>query len=551
MRPPKVESTRDGYLILNESEHQLLYFYYYNKVCALLLYSKDCFKSITMYQGGGHSKDDFDRSVALAAEAPEGRQEVPPHHSLLALIKSLVQLQAAAARGRRGLDGCSDGSQSYGTRFIMVVKALHQRLHGNPNTVRTLLARAAAAAAATSASGSVNVTATKEYLLHIASCRGLRVVVRALLQGGAKVNATVRPYRYYALKGVLLEGMAALHWAASRGHSGIVKDLLASGANKNAKVTHSGETALHLAARCGHHATVCVLLGAGVDPVTLSRSNLSPLDLAACNNHAITVRAFLYHGIDPNRANPLGYTALHQAAYHNAVDALEILIKAGGDVAAVARRGFTPLHVAAFSSSTTTAAADRDTESSRCQENDASRRRSAVLTLARHGGEVNALDASGSTPLRLARIYRREQSVADLLSVGGKMDSVGSFVSPNTAAHPDSSTTSDKNDPTAARMADEIVGNTADKAWKRRGWLTLFRTRVLESNNNSTSHNPSTSTGKSGRRRYIGGLVDDRRVKRKTSETGEGDLSDGFWEVVKRTVTVEGDDIFKRIVCFV
>lgn len=498
------------------------------------------------HQGGGRSEDDVDRSVVLAAE---GRQEVPLH-SLLVLINSLVQLQTAAAGGRRGLDGCSDGSELYRARFIMVANALHRRLHGNSNIVRTLLARAAAAAAAaTSASGSVNVTATKEYLLHIASRRGLRVVVRALLQGGAKVNATVRPYRYYALKGVLLEGMSALHWAASRGHSGIVKDLLESGANKNAKVTHSGETALHLAARCGYHATVCILLGAGVDPITLSCSNLTPLDLAACNNHSITVRAFLCHGIDPNRANPLGYTALHQAAYHNAVDALEILIEAGGDVAAVAHRGFTPLHVAAFSSST--AAADRDTEGKWYQEKDASRRRSAVLTLARHGGEVTALDASGNTPLRLARIYRREQAVADLLSVGRKIDFVGSFVSPDTAVHPGGSTTSDKNIPTAARMADEIVGNTADRAWKRRGWLALFRTRVLEcNNNNSTSHNP-TNTRKGGRRRYNGDLLDDCRVKRKTPETGEGNLSDRFYEVVRRTVTVEEDSIFRIIVRFV
>lgn len=445
----------------------------------------------------------------------------------------------------------------------MVVKALHQRLHGNPNIVRTLLARVAAAATATGARSNINVTATKEYLLHIAARRGLRVVVRALLQGGAKVNATVRPYRYYALKGVLLEGMSALHWAASRGHSGIVKDLLAAGANKNAKVTHSGESALHLAARCGHHATVCVLLGAGVDPITLSRSNLSPLDLAACNNHPITVREFLCHGIDPNRANPLGYTALHQAAYHNAVDALEILVEAGGDLAAVARRGFTPLHVAAFSSST--AAAACHTKSSKCQEKDSSRRRSAVLTIARHGGEVNALDASGSTPLRLARIYRREQAVADLLGVGGKMDFVGapraqpgscSSVSPDAAARPDGSTTSDKNTrddiSAAARMADEIVGNMADIAWKRRGWLALLRARVLE------DVREYDNRGKRGRRRYSG---DGRRVKRKTPETGEGkcrvkvfvkgDLSDGFLEVVKRTVTVEEDDIFRKIVCFI
>ena len=510
------------------------------------------------------------------------QQQQFPRSLVSAFVESLLQAGATT-----GLDVYPRVRTLDYSRRLVVTAAFD----GNPNTIRRLLTMDTAANYISNNNYCfVNEpNAMGECPLQIAAGRGHRAAVRTLLDYGAEVNATAQQPDRCQSPRVLLQGMSALHRAALQGHSGVVKDLIAAGADKNAKVTRSGESPLHLAARCGHHTTVSVLLDSGVDAIMLSRSNLSPLDLAACNNHPITIGEFLHHGVDPNKANPLGYTAVHQAAYHNAVDALEVLIDAGGRLDAVAHGGFTPLHVAAFavSNSAGTDTVTKDKGGRRRNSHRSADSPSAVVTLVRHGGEVDATDASGHTPLRLACAYMREQAVADLLREGANEDLLvdlpDSMVSKNGAALP---TSNNRDVDAATRVMAMLAGAPAGRAWRRRGWLVLLRRHTLEyarqgcGINTLIAHDPRAS-----RNRVDGfdGISEGscyycccHGVKRRTSEVGVTSVysnwggtesgfcahdgrgvfagsdsrSVGFFEAAMRTVAIEDDNIFCKIVGF-
>lgn len=279
-----------------------------------------------------------------------------------ALTSLLLQTRAAAAGNNACTAYTDDNDGVIGGRSLFASAAFG----GNPDVVTALVQGVAGPCPGRPCAGSnksiiadVNKRdpVTGLHPVHIATHRGNRAVVRALLCYGADVNAAVdfdSSTSSFSCSSnwprMLLRGMTSLHWAAFLGHREIVGDLIMNGADLDARVSHSGESPLHLAARRGHSVAVGVLLDAGATPTLLSWSKLSPMDLAACNNRADTVREFLSRGLDPNSKNPLGYTALHQAAYMNAGQALEVLIGAGGSLRSITKAGRTPLHAAAFSS---------------------------------------------------------------------------------------------------------------------------------------------------------------------------------------------------------
>lgn len=357
--------------------------------------------------------------------------------------------------------------------------------------------------------------------LHVATHLGHRLAVRALLFYGADVNALADPAPSTSDNGVcsfpktLLRGMTALHWASLRGSWEIVQDLIMSGADLDARVTRSGETALHLAARCGQEAVVSVLLDAGCDWCVFSSSNLTPMDLAASSNHRGTLTEFLYRGINPNVKNALGYTALHQAAYKNSCDALQLLLEFGGDVNSRTNKGYTPLHVAAFSAGSTAAESE---DGSRAKSNDdaspssaaVTPSASAVRTLARYGGphlRVDAVDGKGSTPLRTACVNLRLEAVRDLLDIGADEKLVGDLSSEDAFVkvmdNGDTATASTLTTGTSAESIAHVLSMLAmapaDRAWDRRGWLTLLRSgRAAAAFDGNSRNSSSISSGSVG-----------------------------------------------------
>lgn len=75
-------------------------------------------------------------------------------------------------------------------------------------------------------------------------------------------------------------GLAAIHWAADRGHASILDLLLTHGADVNSIDGDCGQTALHYAVSCGHIESVRVLLKHGADRSIRDSDETSCLDIA-------------------------------------------------------------------------------------------------------------------------------------------------------------------------------------------------------------------------------------------------------------------------------
>ncbi|CAM9123613.1 unnamed protein product [Hapterophycus canaliculatus] len=351
---------------------------------------------------------------------------------------------------------------------------------------------------------------TGQQPLHVATHLGNRVAVRTLLVNGADVDGRAGPSAadgssdnsgLCSFPLTLLRGMTALHWAALRGYWEIVEDLLSCGADLEARVAESGETALHLAARHKREAVVGVLLDAGADPLVLSRFNLTPMDLAAVSNDPGTLSEFLYRGVDPDSKNALGYTAVHQAAYSNSSANLQLLLECGGSVNSATGKGYTPLHVAAAFSTCTRPAAAAAAAAAGSTANSSKRgaQTSAVRTIARFSGDfldVDAVDNTGSTPLRTACVRLREHAVRDLLEIGADEQLVGDLsledfvqnvqggskngggISGDLAAATSGADASGSRAESIARVRAMLASAPANRAWRRRGWLAILRTRA-------------------------------------------------------------------------
>lgn len=120
-----------------------------------------------------------------------------------------------------------------------------------------------------------------------ASMKGDMAQVRALLEGGADVNAAHG------------DGMTALHWAAQNARPEIAEMLVHAGANLEA-VTRLGDvTPLHLAARSGSGAIVKLLVDRGADvSVRTSSGGSTPLHFAAASGDVESATALMAGGAD-------------------------------------------------------------------------------------------------------------------------------------------------------------------------------------------------------------------------------------------------------------
>ena len=154
-----------------------------------------------------------------------------------------------------------------------------------------------------------------------AAMQGDIAMVRALLAGGADVNAAQG------------DGMTALHWAAERGDAALAEMLLYAGAVIEPVTRIGGYTPLHIAARTGSDAVALMLLDAGADATERAPgTGTTPLHLAASAGSAPLATALLERGADPDaREDGWGQTPLMFAASMNRADAIRVLLDAGAD----------------------------------------------------------------------------------------------------------------------------------------------------------------------------------------------------------------------------
>lgn len=161
----------------------------------------------------------------------------------------------------------------------------------------------------------------RQNLLSVAIRSGFQEGVRALIDGGANVDAQ------------LPDGLSMLHDAADAGSVEILKMLLEAGANP---MVQSSNTAypIHNALWHSHRDASLVLLpyykSTGYSP---SSDRLGyPIMLAlARSGDPVVIRAFLDLGVDPNDQRFVRNPPLVQAAKHNRYDAALLLMERGAD----------------------------------------------------------------------------------------------------------------------------------------------------------------------------------------------------------------------------
>eukprot|EP00752_Nemacystus_decipiens_P014375 g12786.t1 len=287
-------------------------------------------------------------------------------------------------------------------------------------------------------------------ILHEAACDGRGQLVNDLLIAGADPNAFAKVY-----------GMP-LHQAASMGHDGVVSSLLRRGANVDA-LDHVGGTALMWAAVGGRLTAVKTLLAAGADFSIRDTRDCSVLDYAARQGYVPILKVILEHGADANSRDRRGSSALHKAALANKAGAIDALVEAGANVELESISGDTPLLAAAFFI---------DGES--------------VLALLKRGADVTVSTTNGLTPLHRACFAKHAglAVVVDLMLRWGADETAEANNRKTPADLLDlavsyGSRRSSREEVDRARLL--LARAPADRAWRRRGWLVMLRSRASKS----------------------------------------------------------------------
>ena len=184
-------------------------------------------------------------------------------------------------------------------------------------------------------SASAQSQAERERDLIVAAERGELVVVRQLIQQGARVNA--RDQR----------GRTALLAATQRNQVEVARFLIQEGADVNAKDFIQDTPYLYAAAE-GRTEILRMTLSAGADLKDVNRYRGTGLIPAAHRGHVEAVRLLLATKIDKDHVNNLGWTALLEAVIlgdggpaHTEI--VRLLVGACANVNIADRDGVTPL----------------------------------------------------------------------------------------------------------------------------------------------------------------------------------------------------------------
>ena len=197
----------------------------------------------------------------------------------------------------------------------------------------TALALGAAVAAGAGAAVASAPEGAADASLVEAAEHGRAGLVRALVDGGADVNATQ------------VDGMTALHWAVYHDDTATARLLVRSGADADARNRY-GVRPLALAATNANGGIVRLLLEAGADANGALRGGETVLLTAARTGSLEAVEALLAHGADPDARERRGQTALMWAAAEGHTEIVHALVEAGADLRAALSSGFTPLFFA-------------------------------------------------------------------------------------------------------------------------------------------------------------------------------------------------------------
>ena len=227
--------------------------------------------------------------------------------------------------------------------------------------------------------------------LMMASARGHVNAVTVLTDRGADVTLKSK------------DGKTALHHAVHDGYVSLVEVLsclIKNGAEVNAR-DQSGRTPLMEACRRCRANVVTFLIEHGAEVNARDQSGRTPL-MEACKHCRANVVTFLIeHGAEVNARDQSGHTPLMEACSHGEENAVTFLIEHGADVDPQDNDEETALHHAVYS----------DCESLEI-----------LSCLILKGLDVNACESDGRSPLMIASVRGKVNSVAFLLEHGANVN---------------------------------------------------------------------------------------------------------------------------------
>ncbi|CAN0016333.1 unnamed protein product [Scytosiphon promiscuus] len=380
--------------------------------------------------------------------------------------------------------------------------------------------------------------------LESAAAYGDQDLARKLLYAGADTGTAVHHATrsgHGNIVGFLLESGAStstedgdggtpLHLAAENGRLDIVRSLLVHGANHDA-LDRQSKTPLYWAAEHGHLPVAEALMDAGAD-LSGGRGLFSPLQAACGRGHHGIIRALIEHGADVNAADLNGGTALLRAAANIDATAIDLLAEAGAnmdDDSCV--YGDTALGVAAAKGGVRAASA-----------------------LLRHGADINfkasRYDGRGQTPLLLAAYQAGTrativETVDFLLRQGADetmVDQDGKSAIDLAGTKRHGQNASHRHD--VERVRTLLRNAPADRTWRRRGWLVLYRAHPERVRLEREGSQPPVSAR----------IGSDRRTRQRSTRVGvhtAGERANNEWGIVAAKVMVmEGDGVFRTIVAY-
>eukprot|EP00903_Cladosiphon_okamuranus_P006808 g6636.t1 len=326
----------------------------------------------------------------------------------------VTKLLKAGANGGAGWRGCRG-------RTMLDAAALG----GNPDVVAALLK------AGCRPDAKVVSVSSKRSALHLAVVCGHTEAARKLILAGANVKYTDPA-----------DQCSPLHAAAAGGHEDTVTDLLISGASP-----HNG-----------HLSAARLLLAAGADVHQCDECAVSALHYAAGEGYVGVVEAILEHGGDVTKRDFCRWTALHWAANSDQAT-VDALLDAGADVNVEAMGSITPLHLAAKNNST-----------------------EALVALLRRGADVDKAASRGLTALHCA-CQKKVAGVATMVDILLRWGASEIAVdvdgrTPALMLERRSALTSQCSADEAERARVLLARAPADRAWRRRGWLVMLRSRA-------------------------------------------------------------------------
>eukprot|EP00752_Nemacystus_decipiens_P008437 g7541.t1 len=390
--------------------------------------------------------------------------------------------------------------------------------------------------------------------LECAVLRGDEAMMQKLVEAGASMGASVHAavengseemMHYLLTHGGSVHHRDAskntpLHTAARIGDRELARSLVLRGADLNVQSDEDG-TPLFCAAKGGHLGVVEDLLAAGADVTRRCRGLERPLEVAARHGHVDILRALIESGSDVNFGGLDGTTALKSAVFSPDLEVIDVLAEAGANMEPRDVMGYTPLHLVV-------------------RQDD--RRLGAARALLRHGVDVNVLGTKfirGQTPLHSAvhsaasdpRFSTAPEVIDALLRWGADetiLDAEGK-------APVDFLLDAVFNGPHDPQMIERVrkllVNASADRAWRRRGYLVLCR--AYPERVKVQVYSGQSDAGMARRTRSSARLA---RAEAGTGSAGGATgggvfltgMGGGRDPLAARVVGLEKDDIFRTIV---